>query len=393
MGIRIEEDVRSSRPGQPIQSRRSAPADGRPVRERLNAGCITDQTRGLDETLRRHIIGQDAVIGALTCSYSRVLSGMRDPDRPALTLLLLGPTGVGKTETARVLADAVFGSRHALTQINCEEYAQGHEVSKLLGSPPGYVGHQLEPLLSQRRIDEAYVRAVRARTGIVGQLERNTGLSASKDEPPLSVILFDEIEKAHPAVWNAMLGILEDGRLTLGDNTTTDFTQSIVLMTSNVGSREMTAAIEKPPLGFRGSEPSPVDVKQTALAAARGLFPLEFLNRFDEVLVYRPLDHEQLERVFEKFLSELHVRALRQAGVPMLIRISADARAAIIARGTDMKLGARPLRRAVEAELVDPLSRLIAAHQIAPGDVIEVEREGDRLGFYRTRAETTLVLP
>jgi ATP-dependent Clp protease ATP-binding subunit ClpC len=392
MGIRIEGDVRSSRPGQPIQSRRSAPADGRPVRERLNAGCITNQTRGLDETLRRHIIGQDAVIGALTCSYSRVLSGMRDPDRPALTLLLLGPTGVGKTETARVLADAIFGSRHALTQINCEEYAQGHEVSKLLGSPPGYVGHQLEPLLSQRRIDEAYVRAVRARAGIVGQRDGHTGASPLNDERPLSVILFDEIEKANPAVWNAMLGILEDGRLTLGDNTATDFTRSIVLMTSNVGSREMAAAMEKRPLGFRGNERSP-DVRQTALTAARGLFPLEFLNRFDEILVYRPLDHEQLERVFEKFLSELHVRALKQAGVPMLIRISMDARNAIIARGTDLTLGARPLRRAVEAELVDPLSRLIAAHEIAPGDVIEVERDGDRLGFYRTRAATAVVVP
>jgi ATP-dependent Clp protease ATP-binding subunit ClpC len=392
MGIRVEVDERSRRRGEPVQPTRPAQAERQASRERLNAGCITEQTRGLDETLRRHIVGQDAAIGALTCSFARVLSGMRDPDRPALTLLLLGPTGVGKTETGRVLAEALFGSRHALTQINCEEYGQGHEVSKLLGSPPGYVGHQLEPLLSQRRIDDAYIRAVRGRTGIVGQRRGGTDPSASKDDAPLSVILFDEIEKAHPAVWNAMLGILEDGRLTLGDNTTTDFTQSIVLMTSNVGSREMTEAIEKPPLGFRVNGPSSVDVQHTALAAARRLFPLEFLNRFDEILIYRPLDHEQLERVFEKFLSELHVRALKQAGVPLLIRISTDARDAIIARGTDLALGARPLRRAVESELVDPLSRLIAAHQIAAGDVIEVEREGDSLGFYRTPAETTVVI-
>lgn len=320
-----------------------------------------------------------------------MLSGLRDPDRPALTLLLLGPTGVGKTETARVLANALFGSRHALTQINCEEYAQGHEVSKLLGSPPGYVGYQLEPLLSQRRIDEAYIRAVRARAGIVGQQEGQPSLS--KDELPLSIILFDEIEKAHPVVWNAMLGILEEGQLTLGNNTTSDFTRSIVLMTSNAGSREMAAALTRPSLGFRASQPLPGDVHRTTIDAARALFPLEFLNRFDDILVYHPLERPQLERVLDKFLSELHVRALRQAGVPMLVRISQEARNAIIARGTDLTLGARPLRRAVEAELVDPLARLIAAHRIAPGDVIEVECDGDRLGFFRTGAATSVVVP
>lgn len=359
------------------------------ARERLDAGCITDQTRGLDEILRRHVIGQDAAIDILTCSFSRVISGLRDPDRPALTLLLLGPTGVGKTETAHALADALFGSRHALTQINCEEYAQGHEVSKLLGSPPGYVGYQLEPLLSQHRIDEPCVRAIRARVGLVGEQQ---GQSSMKGDPPLSIILFDEIEKAHPTVWNAMLGILEEGQLTLGNNTTADFTRSIVLMTSNAGSREMSAALSRPPLGFHAPQPVAVDVHRAALDAARALFPLEFLNRFDNILVYHALERQHLERVLDKFLAELHVRALRQAGVAVLIRISPEARNAIIARATDLTLGARPLRRAVEAELVDPLSRLIAAHRIAPGDVIEVERDGDQLSFFRTGA-TSVVVP
>jgi ATP-dependent Clp protease ATP-binding subunit ClpA len=351
-------------------------------REQLQIGCVTDQTRALDEMLRRHIIGQDAAIDSLTCSFSRVLSDLRAADRPVLTLLLLGPTGVGKTETARVVAHAMFGSRHALTQINCEEYAHGHELSKLLGAPPGYVGHQLEPLLSQRRIDEPYMRAVGARTGTIGQ----AGILPSKEARPVSVILFDEIEKAHPVLWNAMLGILEDGRLTLGDNTTTDFTGAIILMTSNAGSREMALALDRRPLGFRLNEPAVVNVEHTARDAARGLFPLEFLNRFDEILVYRPLGREQLQQIFQKFVSDLHVRALEQAGVPLVIRISPEARDFIIDRGADLTLGARPLRRAVEAELVDPLSRLIAAHRIEADDVIEVERESNALGFYRIGA-------
>lgn len=364
-----------------------------PGRERLHVGCVTNQTRPLDEALRRQIVGQDAAIDALTCSFSRVLSGLRDPGRPVLTLLLLGPTGVGKSETARALAQAVFGSRRALTQINCEEYAQGHELSKLLGAPPGYVGHQLEPLLSQRRVDEPHARAIHARTGMIGQAAGQPGAPLAEDARPLSVILFDEIEKAHPALWNAMLGILEDGRLTLGDNMTTDFTRSIVVMTSNVGSREMASALNKRSLGFQSNQPPPVDLRDTALDAARALFPLEFLNRFDEILVYRPLGRGHLAEVLQKFLSELHVRALEQAGVPLLIRLSPAARDLIIDRGADLTLGARPLRRAVEAELVDPLSRLIAAHGIAAGDVIEVEREGNLLGFYRTPAETTVVVP
>jgi ATP-dependent Clp protease ATP-binding subunit ClpC len=359
------------------------PAGPTVVRERLQDGCVSEKTRMLSEVLTARIIGQEEAIEALTCSFARLLTGLRDPDRPALTLLLLGPTGVGKTETARALAHAIFGSEHALTQINCEEYTHGHEVSKLLGAPPGYVGFGLQPLLSQRRLDEAHAHAIRAKTGFVGQFYDIEGAH----EPPLSVVLFDEIEKAHPAIWNAMLGILEDGRLTLGDNTTTDFTHSIILMTSNAGSRDMGALLEGQPIGFRGtqaSQPDRIALKQSALSAARERFPLEFMNRFDQVLVYQPLGRADLERIFQKFLAEIHVRALEQARVPLLVRVSPEARDLVIDHGIDPALGARPLRRAVEADLIDPLSRLIANHRIEAGDVIDVERDGAGLAFYRT---------
>lgn len=235
-------------------STRGAPATrskGMSARERMDAACVIDATRPLDRTLRDRVVGQDQAVGALVCSYSRLLSGLRDPSRPLLTALLLGPTGVGKTETAKALAQTVFGSERALTRVNCEEYAHGHELSKLLGSPPGYVGHNIEPLLSQRRIDAPHYQLLadltRASRDRVRESEK---LLAPEDGKLLSIVLFDEIEKAHPILWNALLGILDDATVTLGDNSTTDFTRSIILMTSNVGSREMSEILDRRPVGF-----------------------------------------------------------------------------------------------------------------------------------------------
>ncbi len=363
----------------------------------MDVGCITEQTTQLSGILRKRIIGQDPALETLTCAFSRVFSPLRDPQRPVLTLLLLGPTGVGKTETAKALAQTLFGWEGAMTRVNCEEYAHGHEISKLLGSPPGYVGNNIEPLLSQRRIDEAHERAVIEGTGMVGEGtdQLDEGPSAPK-RGRVSVILFDEVEKAHPVLWNAMLGILEGGTLTLGDNSTTDFTGSIIVMTSNVGTREMTGVLQRRTLGFRnpddGRAPEAPSLGETALAAAREIFPLEFLNRFDDILVYSALGREQLERIFDKFLSDIHERALNQAGVPMLIKVSAAGRRLILDRGSDLILGARPLRRAIEVELVDPLSRLLANQGINPGDVVDVDVEDDRLVFYRRqRAESSPV--
>jgi len=385
---------------QPKKSSRKRPLKASPspsrrttVRERLESTCRIEAVRPLIEDLGGRVIGQDEAIDNLSCSFSRLLSGLRDPGRPLLTALLLGPTGVGKTETSKSLAQTLFGSERAMTRVNCEEYAHGHEISKLLGSPPGYVGSNIEPLLSQAEIDEPH-RPLRET--LMTRPDQPPGLAeriSDHEGRHVSVILFDEVEKAHPILWNALLGILEDGMLTLGDNSTTDFTRSIVLMTSNVGSSEMGELLDaRPVVGF-STESKPeqalaAGVREVAVKAAEQAFPLEFMNRFDEVLAYSALEPEHLWQIFDKFLVDIHARALHQAGIPLLIKVSDEAKSRIIEKGTDLRFGARPLRRAVERELVDPLSRFIASCQVELGDVIEVEAESGGLAFYRKQRST-----
>ncbi len=358
--------------------------------EPLNIDRLSGASRQLSEALHSRIIGQDESVQLLVRAFSRVLADLRDPGRPALSLLLLGPTGVGKTQTARELAAVLFGDENALTRINCEEYAHGHEVSRLLGAPPGYVGFGSEPLLSQRRIDEPHRQAEATKQGMLGEDQGRLGevFPAARDKC-LSVLLFDEIEKAHPIVWNTLLGILEGGLVTLGDNSTTDFTRSIVILTSNAGSSELNELMQRSVIGFSppGAEPGlqPDDLEAAVLLAARETFPPEFLNRLDDILVYSALDRCHLDRIFDKFLDDLHDRAVRQAGFPLLIHVSPEAKRLIVTRGTDPALGARPLRRAVDTEPVAPLSRLIASRSLTPGDLVHVERKGSELAFYRDR--------
>ena len=363
-------------------------------RSRLEATCITDEIQPLASLLGERVLGQDDAVDSLVCALSRPLSGLRDPHRPHLTSLLLGPTGVGKTETVKTVAEALFGNEKALTRIDCEEYAHGHEVAKLLGSPPGYVGHQVEPLLSQDRIDAAHRQVLQGEEGDEAASPLLHRMHRVQKEGYVSVLLFDEVEKAHPALWNALLGILEDGVLTLGNNTTVDFTGSLIFLTSNVGSREMGEVLSGPSLGFGRSEspketPPRDELERVAREAAEKRFPLELLNRFDETLVYSALDRPDLEKIFDKFLGEIHDRSVRQAGFPLLIQLSPEARDFVLAQGTDLRFGARPLRRAVEKQLVDPLSRLMASRQLKPGDLVDVEVEDGELVFFREEyAET-----
>ena len=284
------------------------------------------------------------------------------------------------------MAEALLGSGDALTQINAQEYAHGHELAKLLGSPPGYVGYDIEPLLSQSRVDQPYKRALETRAGLLGQAANQEDGDTARDKNYVSVILFEETEKAHPLLWNALLGILEDGVLTLGNNQMTDFTRSIILMTSNVGSREMQGVAERRRIGFRPDSPKGrvQSLQEVAQLASRHLFPAEFLNRFDQILVYSPLRRRHLSAIFDRMLGELHQRILSSA-FPLLIKVSSQAKKLIIEEATDLQFGARPLRRAVESEIVDPVSRLIASQKVHAGDVVEVKMEHNQLVFYRSQ--------
>jgi len=377
---------------------RSEPAERRPrpgplalprsgdIRTRVEAGCVVDQTERLEQILQEQVLGQVEAIERLVCASTRLLSGLGDPDRPLLTALLLGPTGVGKTETAKAMARALFDSPHAMTRVDCEEYAHGHEVSRLLGAPPGYVGQDIEPLLSQRNIDAAHRAHRQARQAGEAEPTLVDVLHEGDHGYYQSLILFDEIEKAHPKLWNMLLGILEDGHLVLGNNEEVDFTRSIILMTSNVGSRRMGELLDGSSLGFRSGietdAPTRTSMEAAALEAARSVFPPEFLNRFDETLVYGMLTPRHLEGILDKFLAELHRRAL-EADTPVVIDVSPEARAHLVREGTDPRFGARPLRRAVEREIVEPLSRLIASDAVRAGDIVEVDMEGAELAFYR----------
>jgi len=349
----------------------------------LDVGCVYEATQSVNAVLKNRVIGQDDAIERIVCAFARTLSGLRDPKRPLLTLLLLGPSGVGKTETAKALAQALFGTEEALIRIDCQEYAHGHEISKLLGSPPGYVGHQIEPLLSQGRIDAPH-RLARQRAAAEGAELPVDRLAGVGGDDLASIILFDEIEKGDPALWNALLGLLEEGQVTLGNNATADFRRSIVVLTSNVGAREIGDLVTGRTLGFSGSaEAAPEDAGAAALEAARRVFPPEFLNRFDETLVYSPLGTEELEQVFDRLLDRILERSMLHAGVPLLVAVSHEARSWILDLGAGGRFGARGLRRAMERELVAPLSRLIAAGRVAAGDVVEVDLDDGGLVFFR----------
>ncbi len=358
-------------------------------RQRMETTPEVVDLRSLIDNLERRVMGQSQALAPLVDAFTRLLSGLHDPQRPLLTGLLLGPTGVGKTETVRAIGEALLGNDEAMVRINCEEYGHGHEVAKLLGSPPGYVGHQVEPLFSQANLDSGHERLLESgnQAPAAALLAK---LCAGDPERRISVVLFDEIEKAHPRVWNALLGVLEEGQLTLGDNSTTDFRNTVILMTSNVGSAEMGSLLDPQHMGFAVDVPlgvsDPEALHETALAAARKNFPQEFLNRFDEVLVYSTLSEEALAGIFAKFVGDIHGRALA-ADTPLLLDISSAAEGWILERGTDPRYGARPLRRTVERELVAPLSRLLAAGEIGTGDVVEVEFEDQILTFYRRGRE------
>lgn len=333
----------------------------------------------LDKNLRKRVVGQDHAISQIIEVYQTYLSGMFSPGRPLTNLLFLGPTGSGKTRMVEAVAESLVGDPRAVLKIDCAEFQHSHEIAKLIGSPPGYLGHrETHPLLSQEVLNQYHTEKVK-----------------------LSFVLFDEIEKASDALWNLLLGILDKATLTLGDNRRVDFTRAMIFMTGNLGATEM-AAILRPALGFAAGEVQrrqalgitdpdfDEKVTKAALEAARRKFTPEFINRIDQVVVFKPLGPEALRNILAIELNIVQQRIFSSANSsPFVISVTEPAKDFLLSEGTDLKYGARHLKRAIDRHLVHPLSNLIASGQTSRGDLIRVDVDGARLTFFKDHENLT----
>jgi ATP-dependent Clp protease ATP-binding subunit ClpA len=352
----------------------------------LDPNRRSPQVARFEAMLRDRVVGQEGAIEAILDSFSKILAGIRNLERPLITLLFLGPTGVGKTETVKALAETIFGKRNAFVRVNCQEFSSEFTVSKLFGSPPGYVGNDVEPMLSQDNLDRHHKEAQAEGRGVFAEGEgRIAKLFPQVKSHYLSIVLFDEVEKAHPKLWNALLGLMEDGHLTLGNNKTVDFTRSIVVITSNVGASEMSETLRHKSIGFAVETDEAVlnkDIKTKAVEAAKEVFPYEFLNRFDDIICFRVLTRDDLKRILDLMMQDVYKRLLG-AQVPIILHYTKPFLSKLLKEGTDPQFGARPMRRAVERMLVAPLARLIASNQVRAGDVIAVRLNGGETEFVK----------
>nr|MEE4268561.1 AAA family ATPase [Candidatus Krumholzibacteria bacterium] len=342
--------------------------------------------------MNKMVVGQPKAIDKLTDSFSRLIAGVHDPESPLLTMMFMGPTGVGKTETVRALAETIFGNKRAYTRVNCQEYSAHYNISKLLGSPPGYVGGEIRPLLAQENIDRHHKKALEKQTGMVSEAESKlSSMYPPESEKNLSIILFDEIEKAHPKLWNLLLGILEDGTVVLGNNEEVDFRQSIIILTTNVGSDAMGAHLAQNNIGFstgHSDEKMDRDIEDAAVREAKKVFPFEFLNRFDDIITYHTLKRAHLFSILDILIAQVHHRSL-MCSEPFLLEITREAKTRLVDEGSDIQYGARPLKRVVEKEIVTPISHYICSEQIRKGDLITVDLSDDELVFRKETGVTS----
>jgi len=323
----------------------------------------------LEMGLKRRVVGQDDAIRQIVGIYQTFLSGMTTPGRPVGSLLFLGPTGSGKTRTVEALAETLVGDPRAVVKIDCAEYQHSHEIAKLIGSPPGYLGHrETHPLLSQEAVNQFHTETLK-----------------------LSFVLFDEIEKANDALWNLLLGILDKATLTLGDNKRVDFSHAVIFMTSNLGAAEMNAIL-RPKLGFAASTPNALQLENklahAGTEAARRRFTPEFMNRIDRVVTFHPLGEPEMLRILDIELGAVEERLTRAAGMTgMRMKVTRDARGLLLEEGTDARYGARHLKRAIERRLVQPISNLIATAQVTAGDRLFVDADKNGLVFSKEPGE------
>jgi ATP-dependent Clp protease ATP-binding subunit ClpA len=328
----------------------------------------------LEAGLKRRVVGQDDAVRQIVAIYQTFLAGMTLPGRPVGSLLFLGPTGSGKTHAVEALAESLTGNPRAMLKIDCAEFQHSHEIAKLIGSPPGYLGHrETHPLLSQEAVNQFQT-----------------------DTLKLSLVLFDEIEKANDALWNLLLGILDKATLTLGDNKRVDFSRAVIFMTSNLGAAEMNAIL-RPRLGFAAGAPEARQLEDklahAGTEAARRRFTPEFLNRIDRVVTFHPLGAAEMRRILDIELGLVEERLACAVGTEgMRLDISPGARALLLGEGTDQRYGARHLKRAIERRLVQPLSNLIATGQVRAGDRVFVDGEANGVVFSKEPAPAGLAI-
>jgi ATP-dependent Clp protease ATP-binding subunit ClpA len=337
-----------------------------------------------ESALRGKVVGQEAALDKMASLYQVYLAGLNPPGRPIGNLLFLGPTGSGKTRVVEAVAEALYGDPRAMIKIDCAEFQHSHEIAKLIGSPPGYLGHrETHPVLTQETLDQWHNEKVK-----------------------VSILLLDEIEKASDALWQLLLGIMDKATLTLGDNRRVDLSQTIIFMTSNLGATEMSRMVE----GGIGFAPAPKNraeeqpagdnldakIERTAMEAARRRFSPEFLNRLDQIVVFRALNGKQLREILDLELDQVQDRVMAAGHDRFLFHLSGPAKDFLLHEGLDQRYGARHLKRAIERHLVQPMASLVASGQVHDGDKIAVDlltggNLGPEMGF--TRESEGLAIP
>ena len=341
---------------------------------KLDPTLRSNAAQDFETALRRKIVGQDMAIEKVAEIYQMFLAGLNAPGRPVGNLLFLGPTGAGKTRVVEAVAESLFGDPKAAIKIDCTEFQHSHEIAKLIGSPPGYLGHrETHPLLTQEALNQWHT-----------------------DKLKLSILLFDEIEKASDALWQLLLGILDKATLTLGDNRRVDLSRCLIVMTSNLGASEMSQLINGT-MGF-AQAPATMDMKldekinRTAVDAARRKFSPEFMNRIDKIVVFRTLRPVHLEQILEIELGMVQQRILQATGNQQFVfNCTPNVKELLLLEGTDLKYGARHLKRAIERNIVFPLANLVATSQVRLGDYVRIDLDGQGRMTFVKEAEGVLI--
>lgn len=332
---------------------------------RLDPSLQSEETTELEINMLSRVVGQDRAVRAIVRAYQTYRAGLSQTNRPVSILLLAGPTGSGKSRVVEALSESLFGGRNVVLRIDCAEFQQGHEIAKLIGSPPGYLGYGDNARITQKALQAHW--------------EEGSKL------PHISILLFDEIEKAHYDLYQLLLGMLDKATLTLGDGKTVNLSSTMIFLTSNLGTSEVSRLME----GGMGYISNPIAESQeldqriytTTKNAVRSKFAPEFINRLDRIIVFRALTHEHLKDILEIELNKVRERILQSNSIMFNFILTDEANEFLLAQGTDSKFGARHLKRAIEKYLVAPLSNLVMSEQIEQADTVCVDVEDGTLIF------------